>query len=369
MNPAPDAMSATCDLSLQIGLEQAYGLRRHDSLVIARLVVTLSPNSRDAQGNGPLHLACQPADPAQFSLDFLRETLSWAPSLDLKNQAGWTPLGLAVLFLPAPAVRLLVQMGSCESPDALQDALLLAANYERPDVAGELLDSGKVHIQSGYRNEQLAFARRFERHSVNLRELVELAGRYPVLDRHVARMEQTDDQTLSRLAVSEDRPTLRSVAGNPNTPSDVLFKLAPRFPRPFFRNPMFDWLMLEEPDRIFELGKGVIRNIIRLKDCPKSMIQWAVTHGGDAEMLAVIRRGDAPAEMLQAIAERSSGRVRALAIANNPESSVEALSSAVGVDPVSDRLIAVHQHCQPELLVRLRGSNSAGAARFVHRLK
>ena len=67
--------------------------------------------------------------------------------LDRPNSSGWTALDLAVLFMPAPAVRLLAEFGACESGSSLRDALLLAANYERADVTAAVLASGPWGIR------------------------------------------------------------------------------------------------------------------------------------------------------------------------------------------------------------------------------
>jgi hypothetical protein len=350
---------AYADDDSTIDAVESSALRSHDLRRLARIREGIKPGSRDSRGNGPLHLACHPSASAKVSLDFLREVLSWAPTSDVENAQGWTALALAVLFLPAEAVRLLVDLGRFQSGNSLNDALLLAANYERADVTAALLNSGAVCADDQYRSERFCFSLRIERHCRYLLELEGLAGRFPVLDREVAGQEQTDERALKLLANSKDRPTLREVARNPNTPTETLFALAPEFPRPFFSNPAFDWLLLENPDRILEMGKGVIRKIIRVKGCPASMIEWAVQHGSDPDRLAVLRRGDVSPETLRAIADKSEGRVRALAVAHDPEATWSALSSSAGVDTEADRLIASHKNSEPDLLEKL--GNSADA--------
>lgn len=325
----------------------------------------LGPDSTDELGNSPLHLACHPAKKAKISVDFLRGVLALAPAIDRKNHAGWTPLALAVLLMPAQVVRLLVESGVCESPLSMQDAMLLAANYERAEITTVLLESGRVCLDEGYRNDSLSFARRFDQHATYLLKLDGLAGHHPLLDREVARQERTDAQVLQLLAGSRDRPTLRAVTLNPNTPTETLFELAPRFSRPFFCNPAFNWLLLEDPEKIFELGGGVIRNILRLRKCPESVIQWAATHGNESEKLAVLRRRDVSVETLRAIAGNSEGWLRALAIANDPDASTELLGSAIRVCSEADRRLATHRNCTSELLDRLSESSDEDVSRLV----
>lgn len=338
---------------ISIDANQASALRNHDSRRLSRIKAGLGPESQDEKGNGPLHLVCHLSPHSSVSLDLLREVLSWDPTLDRSNALGWTPLNLAVLFLPAEAVDLLLKLGRPRFPRSIQDALRLAANYERGDVTAALLGLGNLGGDVLPCDDCLSFVNRVDRHARHLMELEGLAGRFLHLDRLVAKLDKIEGRVLGILAVSEDRTTLRSIARNPNTPTEILFFLAPQFPLPFFSNPVFEWLLLENPDRFLEMEGRFIRGILRVKNCPLSMIEWAVENGSDSERLAVIRRDDAGPQTLRAIAEKSKGKVRALALAKNPEASSEMLNSAVHVDVETDRLIAVHPNSGPDLLEKL----------------
>jgi hypothetical protein len=88
------------------------------------------------------------------------------------------------------------------------------------------------------------------------------------VQRAVAKNSRTPPLALERLSRSSDRAVRRSVALNPNTPKNVLLSLATQFPGDFFKNPAFDWLLLEDPDLVINLGQGVMKNILKRPDCP-----------------------------------------------------------------------------------------------------
>lgn len=71
--------------------------------------------------------------------------------------------------------------------------------------------------------------------------------------RKQAQDENTSSQILAELATSKDRLTRKYVAGNPNTPVNVLEILSLDFPDVITQNPAFDLLLLENPERKFLL--------------------------------------------------------------------------------------------------------------------
>ncbi|WP_414514888.1 hypothetical protein [Nostoc sp. PCC 9305] len=69
----------------------------------------------------------------------------------------------------------------------------------------------------------------------------------------VAAEPSTDPELLRELALSTDKITRQSVAGNPNTPSDVLLKLGAEFPSQLLDNPVFPLLLLENLNLVAEI--------------------------------------------------------------------------------------------------------------------
>ena len=99
----------------------------------------------------------------------------------------------------------------------------------------------------------------------------------------------------------------------PNAPRCVLLKLAAQFPRSFFKNPAFDWLLLEDPDLLTNLGQGILKNILKTPECPESLTRWAVEYGNEEEKLAVAMNVNAPVECLQELT-KCYGTVRSAAL-------------------------------------------------------
>jgi hypothetical protein len=134
--------------------------------------------------------------------------------------------------------------------------------------------------------------------------------------RALARNQHTPSTTLELLSHSSDKATRKNVVLNPNTPTNVLLKLAPQFPRFFFKNPAFDWLLLEDPDLLINLGQGVLKNILKTSECPESFMRWAVGFGGEEEKLAVAMNANAPVQCLQELT-KCYGMVRSAALGHS----------------------------------------------------
>ncbi len=137
--------------------------------------------------------------------------------------------------------------------------------------------------------------------------LLALIGRSPKWDRLIAIHPRATGDVLNRLAVSGDRQTRRAVVLNPQTPKDILLKLAPTFPGEFFTNPVFDLLLLEDPNLFDQLPISVIKNILRRDDCPVSLLRWAATHGGRSHHLALVVRETISRTLLEQIASGPHG--------------------------------------------------------------
>lgn len=130
-------------------------------------------------------------------------------------------------------------------------------------------------------------------------ELAAAAGVSTTVDRLLARHANAPADLLEKLSRSGDKTTRKCVAIHPNAPRSVLLSLATQFPADFYRNPAFDWLLLEEPDLLFKLGHGVLKNILKRPDCPRSLQAWAVEHGDEQQKLAVAMNPEALEDLLQ----------------------------------------------------------------------
>ena len=140
-------------------------------------------------------------------------------------------------------------------------------------------------------------------------ELDSLVGIGDAVDRLLAKHPHASAALLDSLSRSGDKTTRKYVALHPSAPKDALLRLAPEFPGDFFRNPVFDWLLLEEPDLLTKLGQGVLKNILKRPDCPLSFMEWAARHGSEEQQLAVAMNANAPSDVIAALSRRK-GAVR-----------------------------------------------------------
>ena len=123
------------------------------------------------------------------------------------------------------------------------------------------------------------------------------------INRILALHGNTGADVLRRLAQSPDRLTRRNVALNPQTPKDVLLSLAPTFAGEFFLNPVFDLLLMEDPNLLDGLPVGVMKNILKRADCPVSFLNWAARSGSKSHQLALVSRPDITKIQLETVAQ------------------------------------------------------------------
>ena len=142
-----------------------------------------------------------------------------------------------------------------------------------------------------------------------------------VVDRLLAEHANASVVLLEKLSLSKDRITCRNVVLNPNTSKDVLLRLAPQFPMDFYRNPAFDWWLLEEPDILFRIGNNVLKNILKREECPESFLKCAAEYGNEKERLAVVINPKTPVYILEALS-KAKGPIGILAdtlLLDNPK--------------------------------------------------
>jgi len=151
--------------------------------------------------------------------------------------------------------------------------------------------------------DESGIAKMLEKADLDLPALESYAFRSFKLNRSIALHPMASPELLTKLAQSPDKSTRRNVALNPQTPREVLLRLAPTFAGEFFLNPAFDFLLMEDPNLLFSLPVGVLKNILKRKDCPFSLLNWATKCGDKSHHLAVVSRKDLSKDLLQKIAD------------------------------------------------------------------
>jgi hypothetical protein len=338
-------------------------LQQHRVLRIINDDEELSRDAVDELGNTALHLICMPREISSNSdaEHAFKVVFEMAPSVHVRNAFGWSPLMLAVLLMPINYLNMFIDHDqavntSDNARSSYADALLIAAAYSLPDCVVLLMKAGAVVTRVEKIKPEEKHANFLRAHRNLLLQIDCLLGKYPEVDREIAQMQDLKEEELVHLATSTDEVTRKFVTLNPSTPSQTLFDLAPEFPRAFYKNPAFDWLLLEQPDLLFQMRNGVLKHILKLADCPNSFLEWAARNGSESEKLTVARRDKISNEILAIIADNSKGRVAAVAVALNSDSSTEALMSVCQKDESADRLIALHPNANLEVLQKLAGS-------------
>jgi len=114
---------------------------------------------------------------------------------------------------------------------------------------------------------------------------------------------QTAPERLRALASQPSPEVRRAVAGNPNTPEDVLLRLAVHFPEEVLGNPVLDLLMLVNPNWLAEIP-GYARN--RLLGHPKAQphfLRWAARDGDYNALLSLLQNPAAPTELVEKLTD------------------------------------------------------------------
>lgn len=96
--------------------------------------------------------------------------------------------------------------------------------------------------------------------------------------RLVAADPTTSPEILQQLSHSFDPLTRQAIAANPNTPTEVLWKLGIEFPEQLLDNPIFSLLQLETPDLIERIPRATRISLLKCEKVPLNFLQWAWKH-------------------------------------------------------------------------------------------
>lgn len=118
-------------------------------------------------------------------------------------------------------------------------------------------------------------------------DLEELACMTPELTRALATNICTSPEILLSLSISKDYETRKAVASNPNTPTEILFKLGIEFPHELLENPVFSLLLLENPNLLQELPEDTQASLLKLEVIPDTFLRWALSYRRPKTMFAV----------------------------------------------------------------------------------
>ncbi|MEH2127971.1 hypothetical protein [Nostoc sp.] len=119
----------------------------------------------------------------------------------------------------------------------------------------------------------------------------------------VAAEPSTDPELLRELALSSDKIIRQLVAGNPNTPADVLLRLGAEFPSELLDNPVLPLLLLENLNLVAEIPLNTLRSILRQENVPVYILEQAAEKADLEVQLALVNNVQTPKGVLNRLTQ------------------------------------------------------------------
>ncbi|WP_310484601.1 hypothetical protein [Chamaesiphon sp. VAR_48_metabat_403] len=205
----------------------------------------------------------------------------------------------------------------------------------------------------------------------------------------------TQPQLLRKLGTAADCQLRQLVAGNPNTPLDLLWQLGIDFPEVILANPIFELLQIEQPHLVAQIPAATLTSLLQCEGVPKRFMEYAVNQQDYSLWLAVAYNPHTPGELLENLARKSRAQDRELirAVAAHPNTPTHVLAQIVNIggnvaqivatnlqtpvpileqilrkygqssDPTFATLIALHPQIAVQLLIQMNLAPSDAAAR------
>ena len=111
-----------------------------------------------------------------------------------------------------------------------------------------------------------------------------------------AQNENTPPEVLAKLSKSKDREILRLIASNPNTPVEILEKLGEEFPDEIVANPIFNLLLLENPESRF-----ILLSLARASTTSIEKLEELANHKNILVQQAVVRNSKATVNIIDSV--------------------------------------------------------------------
>ncbi|MEW6491453.1 MAG: hypothetical protein AB1589_02720 [Cyanobacteriota bacterium] len=127
--------------------------------------------------------------------------------------------------------------------------------------------------------------------------------------RQLAQAPSTSPELLRKLASSKDASTRLYVVANPNTPTNVLWKLGVQFPKQLLDNPIFSLLLLENPNLVKVIPLPTLQSLVKQENVPISVLQGAATQINQEIQLAVAMKAQTPKATLEKLVKSRSSQV------------------------------------------------------------
>jgi hypothetical protein len=181
---------------------------------------------------------------------------------------------------------------------------------------------------------------------------------------------QTNPQTLRQLAHDSDWQIRRSIANNPNTPTDLLWQLGIDFPEAVLTNPIFPLLQLEHLRLAAEIPPCTLTSLLQCPQVPIAFMEYAVSQQDYSLWLAVAYNHNTPSHILANLARKSRHQDRELirAVAAHPNTPAQLLTEIIDIGFSVAQIVAENPHTPLavlEKLLHIYGKNSDLSSIFV----
>ncbi len=122
----------------------------------------------------------------------------------------------------------------------------------------------------------------------NPERLREMAFQSHEIDMIIASNSKTPQDVIEKLAKSDNNEIRKVVATNANTPPDLLLDLGKDFPEELLANPVFNLMLLANPNLLKEIPEKTLISILKLANVRESFVIFALNHRQETKILAVI---------------------------------------------------------------------------------
>ncbi|GEM_PF-634914 len=135
------------------------------------------------------------------------------------------------------------------------------------------------------------------------RRLEELAKINLELARIVAKNANATANLLRYLSSSTDNIIRKNVAGNPNTPTDILWELGREFPQQLLKNSVFSLLLLENPNLLVDIPLVTLQALLKLDEVSSEFLELATSHNDVEVLLTIAMNPKTPKTALQSLTQ------------------------------------------------------------------
>ncbi len=158
----------------------------------------------------------------------------------------------------------------------------------------------------------------------------------------IAASPTTNPESLRKIATGKDWELRRLVAGNPNTPTDVLWQLGIDFPEAILKNPVFELLQLAQLQLAAEIPHATLTSLLQCEQVPTNFMEYAVTQQDYSLWLAVAYNPNTSSRLLENLAKKSRHQDRELirAIAAHPQTPAHLLAEIIQIGSGVAQIVA-----------------------------